>query len=160
MCSAIFSAVHLIFGWRISRDNCLCSFAAFGSLFISFYSDRLFPSGVAMVFSRSLTTFLRASRHIATPARGANPVNRVFGHDRFGARGYAAVFSREKPHVNVGESRYYSPLGFVADQYRNHWPRRSWQGKSFPSRMYVQKLIYLDYLNRRHHQTTSRTGLG
>lgn len=60
-----------------------------------------------MVFTRSLTTFLRASRHVATPARGVNPVNRVFGHDRFGARGYAAVFTRDKPHVNVGEFTCY-----------------------------------------------------
>jgi elongation factor Tu len=55
-----------------------------------------------MAFSRSFTTLLRTSRHIATPARGVNPVNRVFGHDRFGARNYAAVFERNKPHVNVG----------------------------------------------------------
>ncbi|EHY52751.1 translation elongation factor Tu [Exophiala dermatitidis] len=55
-----------------------------------------------MAFSRSLTSLLRTSRHIASPARGVNPVNRVFGHDRFGARTYAAVFERNKPHVNVG----------------------------------------------------------
>ncbi|KAI1610824.1 translation elongation factor Tu [Exophiala viscosa] len=55
-----------------------------------------------MAFSRSVTSVLRTSRHIASPSRGANPVNRVFGHDRFGARTYAAVFNRDKPHVNVG----------------------------------------------------------
>ncbi|KIX08487.1 translation elongation factor Tu [Rhinocladiella mackenziei CBS 650.93] len=55
-----------------------------------------------MAFSRSVTSLLRTSRHIVTPARGVNPVNKVFGHDRFGARTYAAVFERNKPHVNVG----------------------------------------------------------
>ncbi|KIW21156.1 translation elongation factor Tu [Exophiala spinifera] len=55
-----------------------------------------------MAFSRSVTSFLRTSRHVVTPARGVNPVNRVWGHDRFGARTYAAVFERNKPHVNIG----------------------------------------------------------
>ena len=55
-----------------------------------------------MGLSRSVTSLLRTSRHVASPARGLNPVNRVFGHDRFGARNYAAVFERNKPHVNVG----------------------------------------------------------
>ncbi|RVX75039.1 Elongation factor Tu, mitochondrial [Exophiala mesophila] len=54
-----------------------------------------------MAFSRSLTTLLRTSRHVVGPAR-VNPVNRVFGHERFGARTYAAAFTRDKPHVNIG----------------------------------------------------------
>lgn len=57
-----------------------------------------------MAFSRSVTSLLRTSRHVVTPARGVNPVNRVWGHDRFGARTYAAVFERNKPHVNIGKS--------------------------------------------------------
>lgn len=56
-----------------------------------------------MAFNRSLTTILRASRIATTPARGINPVNRVFGHDRFAARTYATVFERNKPHVNIGK---------------------------------------------------------
>ncbi|OAG42875.1 elongation factor Tu, mitochondrial [Fonsecaea monophora] len=55
-----------------------------------------------MAFSRSVVSLLRTSRYIASPARGVNPVNRVFGHDRFAARAYATVFERTKPHVNVG----------------------------------------------------------
>jgi hypothetical protein len=53
-----------------------------------------------MAFAHSVTALYRTSR--ALNARGANPVNRVFGHDRFGARGYAAAFQRDKPHVNIG----------------------------------------------------------
>jgi len=55
-----------------------------------------------MAFSRSVTSLLRTSRHVVTPARGVNPVTKVWGHDRFGARTYAAVFERTKPHVNIG----------------------------------------------------------
>jgi len=55
-----------------------------------------------MAFSRSVSSLLRTSRHLVAPARGVNPVNRVFGHDRFAARAYATAFERTKPHVNVG----------------------------------------------------------
>jgi elongation factor Tu len=56
-----------------------------------------------MAFARSVTSLFRTSR--ALNARGANPINRVFGHERFGARAYAAAFQRDKPHVNIGMSK-------------------------------------------------------
>ncbi|KAF7513075.1 translation elongation factor Tu [Endocarpon pusillum] len=55
-----------------------------------------------MPVSRSVTSILRTSRTGLSLSRGANPVNRVFGHDRFGTRTYAAAFERNKPHVNIG----------------------------------------------------------
>jgi len=55
-----------------------------------------------MPVSRSLVSVLRTSRLGLSQSRGANPVNRVFGHDRFAARTYATVFERNKPHVNIG----------------------------------------------------------
>jgi hypothetical protein len=55
-----------------------------------------------MPVSRSLVSILRTSRATLSQPRGANPVNRVFGHDRFAARTYATVFERNKPHVNIG----------------------------------------------------------
>jgi hypothetical protein len=58
---------------------------------------------IKMAFSRSVASLYRTSR--ALNARGANPVNRVFGHERFGARAYAAAFQRDKPHVNIGMFR-------------------------------------------------------
>ena len=58
-----------------------------------------------MPVSRSLVSVLRTSRATLSQPRGANPVNRVFGHDRFAARKYATVFERTKPHVNIGESQ-------------------------------------------------------
>ena len=57
---------------------------------------------VKMPVSRSLVSVLRTTRVGLSQARGANPVNRVFGHDRFAARTYATVFERNKPHVNIG----------------------------------------------------------
>lgn len=83
-----------------------------------------------MAFSRSVTSFLRTSRHIVSPTRGANPVNRVFGHDRFGARTYAAVFQRDKPHVNVGECASIPPYCIQLTTFRYHWSCRPWQGKN------------------------------
>ena len=86
---------------HLTRSSCQClvSVAPFRRpSFLSISS----PAGVAMTFSRSVTSLLRTSRHVASPARGLNPINRVFGHDRFGARTYATVFERTKPHVNVG----------------------------------------------------------
>lgn len=56
-----------------------------------------------MTFARSLTSALKTSRTGLSLSRGANPVCRVFGHDRFGARAYAVAFERTKPHVNVGK---------------------------------------------------------
>lgn len=59
-----------------------------------------------MPVSRSLVSTLRASRLGLSKSRGANPVNRVFGHDRFAARTYATVFERTKPHVNIGKDQW------------------------------------------------------
>jgi hypothetical protein len=58
-----------------------------------------------MPVSRSLVSILRTSRATLSQPRGANPVNRVFGHDRFAARTYATAFERNKPHVNIGTIR-------------------------------------------------------
>jgi hypothetical protein len=66
-------------------------------------SPFLLLRAASMPLSRSVTSILRSSRTGLSLSRGANPVNRVFSHDRFGARTYAAVFERNKPHVNVGE---------------------------------------------------------
>ncbi len=83
-----------------------------------------------MAFSRSVTSLLRTSRHVVTPARGVNPVTKVWGHDRFGARTYAAVFERTKPHVNIGKWNVNSAAGLVVlIVYRHHWSRRSRKGK-------------------------------
>jgi hypothetical protein len=57
-----------------------------------------------MPVSRSLVSILRTSRATLSQPRGTNPVNRVFGHDRFAARTYATVFERTKPHVNIGKT--------------------------------------------------------
>jgi elongation factor Tu len=61
-----------------------------------------------MPVSRSFISILRTSRTALSQSRGANPVNRVFGHDRFAARTYATVFERTKPHVNIGENFFRS----------------------------------------------------
>lgn len=95
----------------------------------SFFVPCLLRASI-MAFSRSVTSFLRTSRHIVSPTRGANPVNQVFGHDRFGARTYAAVFQRDKPHVNVGECLSIPLYCIQLTIFRYHWSRRSWQGKN------------------------------
>jgi len=58
--------------------------------------------------SRSVASIIRTGKTSLVRSRGANPVQQVFGHDRFGARGYAQVFQRTKPHVNVGKSHRFS----------------------------------------------------
>ena len=62
-----------------------------------------------MPVSRSFLSILRTSRAALSQSQGANPVNRVFGHDRFAARTYATVFERTKPHVNIGET-FFDPV--------------------------------------------------
>jgi hypothetical protein len=76
-----------------------------------------------MAFSRSISSLYRTTR--ALNARGGNPVNRVFGHDRFGARSYAQAFQRDKPHVNIGKSivtAVASPESILMMR-RHDWPR-------------------------------------
>jgi len=62
-----------------------------------------------MPVSRSFLSILRTSRAALSQSQGTNPVNRVFGHDRFAARTYATVFERTKPHVNIGET-FFDPV--------------------------------------------------
>ncbi|KAL2006003.1 hypothetical protein VTN00DRAFT_9657 [Thermoascus crustaceus] len=52
--------------------------------------------------SRSINLLLRSSRSSLVRPRAVNPVQHVFANQRLGARGFAAVFERTKPHVNVG----------------------------------------------------------
>ena len=56
-----------------------------------------------MTISRSVVSLLRTSRLSLSQSKGVNPVYRVLGHDRFAARTYATAFTRDKPHVNIGE---------------------------------------------------------
>lgn len=96
-----------------------------------------------MAFARSVTALYRTSR--ALNARGANPVSRVFGHDRFGARGYAAAFQRDKPHVNIGMPEVISEEHFrpILTARRHNWARRSRK----------------DHTHSGDHETASRKGL-
>lgn len=82
---------------------------------------------IKMAFSRSVTSLYRTSRALNT--RGANPVNRIFGHERFGARAYAAAFQRDKPHVNIGMFmiKSHGLHGPILMLCRHNWPRRSRQ---------------------------------
>jgi hypothetical protein len=76
----------------------------YSSLFSPLLSSSLFVRHTAnMTFARSITSVLKTSRAGLSLPRGANPVCRVFGHERFGARAYAVAFERTKPHVNVGK---------------------------------------------------------
>ncbi len=76
-----------------------------------------------MPVSRTFVSALRTSRLGLSQSRGANPVNRVFGHDRFAARTYATAFERNKPHVNIGKSQSAQINEDDTDQGRYNWPR-------------------------------------
>jgi hypothetical protein len=55
-------------------------------------------------FSR---TFLRTSRNALKYQRGINPVQQAWGaQGKYSVRNYAAVFQRDKPHVNIGVFLY------------------------------------------------------
>jgi elongation factor Tu len=90
-----------------------------------------------MPVSRSFISILRTSRTALSQSRGANPVNRVFGHDRFAARTYATVFERTKPHVNIGENFFSILLFDQADRYRYNWSRRSRQSNMNPALLII-----------------------
>ncbi len=74
-----------------------------------------------MPFTRSVASILRTSRTGLSVSRSANPVTRVFGHDRFGARTYAAAFERNKPHVNVGEQEKSNAIPTILMIPRYNW---------------------------------------
>lgn len=85
-----------------------------------------------MPFARSVISVLRTSRTGLSFSRGANPVNPVFGHDRFGARTYAAVFERNKPHVNIGEQWIVDGSAAILTVSRHDWACRPRQGNMRP----------------------------
>lgn len=120
----------------LSIDNCWIQLSGLPS-FVHHCSS----SGVAMTFSRSLTTLLRTSRHVAGPSR-VNPVNRVFGHERFGARTYAEAFTRDKPHVNIGKRPRPCSHCLETDHDRYNRPRRSRQSTYLPRRTQCSKHVY------------------
>lgn len=53
-------------------------------------------------FTRSIAPLLRTGRLAIRQRPGVNPVTQVFGKDANGVRGFAQVFERTKPHVNIG----------------------------------------------------------
>ena len=53
-------------------------------------------------FTRSIAPLLRTGRLAIRHRPSVNPVTQVFGRDVNGVRGFAQVFERTKPHVNIG----------------------------------------------------------
>lgn len=53
-------------------------------------------------FTRSIAPLLRTSRLAIRQRPSVNPITQVFGRELNGARGFAQVFERTKPHVNIG----------------------------------------------------------
>lgn len=71
-------------------------------------------------FTRSIAPLLRTGRLAIRQRPSVNPVTQVFDRDVNGVRGFAQVFERTKPHVNIG--MYVSGQYRVnANLYRNHW---------------------------------------
>jgi hypothetical protein len=86
--------------------QCIQVIQCTASIYLFYLSSLSSPLlAVAMAFTRSVTSILRTSRLAACSSRHVNPINRVFGHDRFAARTYATVFERTKPHVNIGKGK-------------------------------------------------------
>lgn len=54
-------------------------------------------------FPRLINTLARTSKFVLQRPQAANPVYRVLAQDKHLYRGFATVFERTKPHVNVGE---------------------------------------------------------
>ena len=129
------------------------------SIYLFYLSSLSSPLlAVAMAFTRSVTSILRTSRLAACSSRHVNPINRVFGHDRFAARTYATVFERTKPHVNIGKGKPLIPAKSMLTTRRDNRSRRSRQGmrsQVFPS------IIpnCLDHPHSRNHQKTVRARL-
>ena len=112
-----------------------------------------------MPFTRSVTSLLRTSRTGLSISPGANPVNRVFGHDRFGARTYAAVFERNKPHVNVGGQCKSDQDSTVLMSPRYNWPCGPRQSTAKPTFLQAPLTLLTDDPHRGHHEATSRKRL-
>lgn len=53
-------------------------------------------------FTRSIAPLLRTGRLAIQHRFSVNPVTQVLGRDVSGVRGFAQVFERTKPHVNIG----------------------------------------------------------
>lgn len=117
------------------------------------------PSGVAMAFTRSLTSFLRASRLAASSSR-ANPVLSAFGRNPLQARSYATVFARDKPHVNVGRYDKANVLTSIDKSLQAPLVMSTTERYALAiATTRTSDLTMLDYTHRCHHQKTSRTRL-
>lgn len=55
-----------------------------------------------LTFTRSITPLLRTGRFAIGHRPSVNPVTQVLGRDVNAVRGFAQVFERTKPHVNIG----------------------------------------------------------
>jgi len=78
-------------------------------------------------------TFLRTSRNALKYQRGVNPVQQAWGaQGKYGVRNYAAVFQRDKPHVNIGALLYLACQLHLLTGNRNYWSRRSRKGTTLP----------------------------
>lgn len=53
-------------------------------------------------FTRSIAPLLRTCRLAIRQRPSVNPITQVFGREVNGVRGFAQVFERTKPHVNIG----------------------------------------------------------
>lgn len=53
-------------------------------------------------FTRSIAPLLRTGRLAIRQRPSVNPITQVFGREVNGVRGFAQVFERTKPHVNIG----------------------------------------------------------
>lgn len=53
-------------------------------------------------FTRSIAPLLRTGRLAIRHRPTVNPITQVFGQEVNGVRGFAQVFERTKPHVNIG----------------------------------------------------------
>jgi hypothetical protein len=83
------------------------------------------------VFVRSVAPFLRTARSALHQGNSVNPLlqaRRSGASVVNGARTYAAVFERTKPHVNIGVYILKQNSGEFADSFRYNWSRRSRKG--------------------------------
>jgi hypothetical protein len=85
------------------------------------------------VFVRSVAPFLRTARSALQQGNSVSPLQHALRRKNGasllnGARTYAAVFERTKPHVNIGMLLEPAGFGPSADCLRYNWSRRSRKG--------------------------------
>jgi hypothetical protein len=83
------------------------------------------------VFVRSVAPFLRTARSALHQGNSASPLlqaHRSGASVLNGARTYATVFERTKPHVNIGVYILQQTSGDSTDCFRYNWSRRSRKG--------------------------------